>query len=239
MARISTYVLDEDITGGDKWIGSDSGFYNKTKNFTPIKLADYFNSSESIRSANSLMFTYQTLDPFEERLTGTISFKDEIGATVNFSSITEILISKTSKSYKYIADFLLGTNDSIVILHKSDDINKYGLYNITLVEEDIDESDFLYVQMQFIQGNSSIEEDKDYLFSVIDFNLSENKDKNYVHNQVVASNTWSVSHNLNKYPSVTIVDSGENVVIGDVQYIDLNNIKITFTSTFSGKAYFN
>jgi hypothetical protein len=239
MARISTYVLDEDITGGDKWIGSDSGFYNKTKNFTPIKLADYFNSSESIRSANSLMFTYQTLDPFEERLTGTISFKDEIGATVNFSSITEILISKTSKSYKYIADFLLGTNDSIVILHKSDNINKYGLYNITSIEEDIDESDFLYVQMQFIQGNSIIEEDKDYLFSVIDFNKSENKDKNYVHNQVVASNTWSVSHDLNKYPSVTIVDSGENVVIGDVQYIDLNNIKITFTSSFSGKAYFN
>jgi hypothetical protein len=239
MARISTYVLDEDITGGDKWIGSDSGFYNKTKNFTPIKLADYFNSSESIRSANSLMFTYQTLDPFEERLTGTISFKDEIGATVNFSSITEILISKTSKSYKYIADFLLGTNDSIVILHRSDDINKYGLYNITSIEEDIDESDFLYVQMQFIQGNSSIEEDKDYLFSVIDFNKSENKDKNYVHNQVVASNTWNVFHDLNKYPSVTIVDSGENVVIGDVQYIDLNNIKITFTSTFSGKAYFN
>lgn len=56
MARISTYVLDEDITGGDKWIGSDSGFYNKTKNFTPIKLADFFNSSQSIDSANSLRF---------------------------------------------------------------------------------------------------------------------------------------------------------------------------------------
>jgi len=239
MARISTYDTDQLVTGGDIWIGSDESNYNATKNFTPNKLADYFNSSESIRSANSLIFTYQTPYGNEVREIGTISFKNPIGPVVNFSSITEILISKTSKSYKYIANFLLGANDSIVILHKYDDINKYGLYNITSIQEDIDESDFLYVQMQFIQGNSSIEEDKDYLFSVIDFNLSENKDKNYVHNQVVASNTWSVSHNLNKYPSVTIVDSGENVVIGDVQYIDLNNIKITFTSTFSGKAYFN
>lgn len=64
-------------------------------------------------------------------------------------------------------------------------------------------------------------------------------DKTYIHNQVVASASWLVQHNLNKYPSVSIVDSGDNVVIGDVQYIDLNNILITFTSTFSGKAYFN
>lgn len=64
-------------------------------------------------------------------------------------------------------------------------------------------------------------------------------DKTYIHNQVVASASWLVQHNLNKYPSVSIVDSGDNVVIGDIQYIDLNNILITFTSTFSGKVYFN
>lgn len=64
-------------------------------------------------------------------------------------------------------------------------------------------------------------------------------DKNYVHNQIVASNFWEIQHNLDKYPSVSIVDSGNNLVVGEIKYIDSNNIIITFTSAFSGKAYFN
>lgn len=64
-------------------------------------------------------------------------------------------------------------------------------------------------------------------------------DKNYIHNQVVASGTWQIQHNLDKFPSVSIVDSGDNLVVGEVKYIDSNNVLITFTSVFSGKAYLN
>ena len=64
-------------------------------------------------------------------------------------------------------------------------------------------------------------------------------DKHYVYNQVVASNEWNIQHNLNKYPSVTIVDSAENVVVGDVVYIDKNNVRILFIGSFSGKVYLN
>lgn len=64
-------------------------------------------------------------------------------------------------------------------------------------------------------------------------------DKNYIHNQVVASGTWQIQHNLDKFPSVSIVDSGNNLVVGEVKYIDSNNVIITFTSVFSGKAYLN
>lgn len=64
-------------------------------------------------------------------------------------------------------------------------------------------------------------------------------DKNYIHNQVVASGTWQIQHNLDKFPSVSIVDSGNNLVVGEVKYIDSNNVLITFTSVFSGKAYLN
>lgn len=64
-------------------------------------------------------------------------------------------------------------------------------------------------------------------------------DKHYRHIQATASDTWEVKHNLNKYPSVTIVDSAENVIIGDVQYIDKNNVVLTFTTPLVGEAYFN
>lgn len=64
-------------------------------------------------------------------------------------------------------------------------------------------------------------------------------DKNYVHNQAIASAVWNVNHGLNKFCSVTIVDSAEDVVEGDITYIDSNNVTITFSAPFTGKAYFN
>ena len=64
-------------------------------------------------------------------------------------------------------------------------------------------------------------------------------DKTFNFTQSVASNRWEIKHGLNKYPSVTIVDTGDNVVIGQIDYIDLNNVVCTFTSAFSGKAYLN
>lgn len=62
---------------------------------------------------------------------------------------------------------------------------------------------------------------------------------NYTHNQIAMASTWNISHNLNKYPSVSVVDSSEQLVYGDVQYSNLNTLSITFNSAFSGKAYLN
>ena len=69
--------------------------------------------------------------------------------------------------------------------------------------------------------------------------LSIVNDKNYVHTQAVASTVWEVNHGLNKYCSVVVVDSGDIVVVGNVVYIDTNNVRLTFAAPFSGKAYFN
>jgi len=64
-------------------------------------------------------------------------------------------------------------------------------------------------------------------------------DKHYKHQQGVSALVWSVAHNLIKFPAITIVDSAGTEVIGDINYIDLNNVEITFSAPFSGLAYFN
>lgn len=69
--------------------------------------------------------------------------------------------------------------------------------------------------------------------------LTEIVDKNYTHDQIQASTSWMVQHNLNKYPSVSVVDSGKNEVVGDINYIDKNNLVINFSHAFSGKAFLN
>lgn len=61
----------------------------------------------------------------------------------------------------------------------------------------------------------------------------------HMHTQTLASATWTVAHNLGKNPSVSIVDSAEEEVIGEVQHIDMNNLVIRFSAAFSGKAYLN
>jgi len=76
-------------------------------------------------------------------------------------------------------------------------------------------------------------------YDIAAFFTSAGSDKHYTFNQVSASSTWSITHNLNKKPSVSIVDSAENNVYGDIEYINENQLTITFNSAFSGKAYLN
>ena len=64
-------------------------------------------------------------------------------------------------------------------------------------------------------------------------------DKNFVYEQGMPSSIWNVNHSLNKFPSVTAVDSAGSVVTGQVEHIDLNNIRITFNASFSGSAFIN
>lgn len=61
----------------------------------------------------------------------------------------------------------------------------------------------------------------------------------YIHYNKSASDTWTIFHRLNRFPSVTIVDSADNVVTGDVTYIDQNTIEVKFNGAFSGKAFLN
>lgn len=63
--------------------------------------------------------------------------------------------------------------------------------------------------------------------------------ENFVHVQLLAAAVWNITHNLGKHPAVTVVDSAGTVVVGEIKYLDLNSIRITFTAEFSGKAYFN
>lgn len=61
----------------------------------------------------------------------------------------------------------------------------------------------------------------------------------HIHNQTVSSSTWSITHNLNKFPSVSIVDSSYAEVIGEVEYINANSLTVKFSAPFSGKAFLN
>lgn len=59
----------------------------------------------------------------------------------------------------------------------------------------------------------------------------------YRHAQGTSSAVWNIKHNLGFYPNVTVEDSAGTTVEGEIDYIDINNIRLTFSSAFSGYAY--
>ena len=58
-----------------------------------------------------------------------------------------------------------------------------------------------------------------------------------VYIQGAASSTWTITHDLGGYPSVTVVNSTGTVVVGTVTYLSTSEIQIEFTAPFSGTAY--
>jgi len=69
--------------------------------------------------------------------------------------------------------------------------------------------------------------------------LEDEKDLNYVHDQSIASTTWTIIHNLNKKPSVRIEDLLKNDIMGEIDYTDNNTVTIQFAIPVAGSAYLN
>jgi hypothetical protein len=61
--------------------------------------------------------------------------------------------------------------------------------------------------------------------------------RRHVHEQGQASSTWVITHTLGGKPSVTIVDSADTAVFGEVQYDSTTQVTVYFTVPFSGFAY--
>jgi len=64
-------------------------------------------------------------------------------------------------------------------------------------------------------------------------------DKNFIYDQISLSTIWIIEHNLNKYPSVSVKDTGGNTYIGEVEYLGPNKLAVHFSVAISGRAYLN
>jgi hypothetical protein len=61
----------------------------------------------------------------------------------------------------------------------------------------------------------------------------------FIFTQGVAATTWNITHNLGKFPSITVIDTGNTVVTGEYNYTSNINVILTFSAGFAGKAYLN
>lgn len=64
-------------------------------------------------------------------------------------------------------------------------------------------------------------------------------DLTFLHVQGTASAVWTITHNLGKYPSVSVLDTLHEEIEAEVDHLDTNNTVVTFAGPTSGSATLN
>ncbi len=59
----------------------------------------------------------------------------------------------------------------------------------------------------------------------------------YTHTQLSPAAIWTITHNLGRYPSCSVIDSGGNEVFGNIAHINVNQLTVSFAAAFGGTAY--
>ena len=236
MARISSYPTDQNIVGSDKVIGTDNAGAI-TKNYTLNGISNWMNAEGTIGIAGQNNFFFQTVNGDEGRLPGSISFEAYGGANTAFSAISTLRFSQESVADTVIINYLLTLVGRTVLLARLDNLNNFGVYKLVSLTQSVSEPNFYDAVFTLLVANGNLTADKYYGFAV--YPELAASDKNYVFVQSTPSTTWNITHNLSKFPSVSVVDSANTAVYGDIDYINENSLTITFSAAFGGKAYMN
>lgn len=239
MARLSTYGIDAKPELQDKVIGTDTspGANLRTKNYSLQEIVDLFNQGNSLGVADQTIYKFQS-DISEGRDPGTISFIAGGGVGNPFAATTTLLISKTAAGGGNIANFLALFNGKDIILAETKNINNFGRYKISSISDYVSDTNFLEITLAVTASNGVFAIDGYYIFSEFQ-NPSTSGDSSFTYTQVVAETTWNIQHDMGKFPSITVIDTANTVVTGEYTYIDNNNVTLTFSAGFAGKAYLN
>ena len=239
MARLSTYGIDAKPELQDKVIGTDTspGANLRTKNYSLQEIVDLFNQGNSLGVADQTIYRFQS-DISQGRETGTISFIAGGGVGNPFAATTTLLISKTAAGGGNIADFLALFNGKDIILAETKNINNFGRYKISSISDYVPDTTFLEITLDVTASNGVFAIDGYYIFSEFQ-NPSTSGDSSFAYTQAVPETTWNIQHDLGKFPSITVIDTANTVVTGQYTYIDNNNVTLTFSAAFAGKAYLN
>ena len=228
MARISSYPRDREVQDQDAWIGTESS-NRLTRNFTAQAVADYLNIKGKISISGQMVFKFSDVPTLEGEFTGPAD-----GSAL--TAITTVQISGIDSSGQNTVAFMQYLVNNDVLISEQNNIDEFGHFKITGYTA---LGNNLYtLDLTNIGGNGSLDLNKYYDFAT--FTISSGVgDKTFVFTQGVPALVWTVQHDLNKFPSVSVVDTANTGVLSQIDYIDNNNITITNSSQFAGKAYLN
>ena len=228
MARISSYPRDREVQDQDAWIGTESS-NRLTRNFTAQAVADYLNIKGKISISGQMVFKFSDVPTLEGEFTGPVD-----GSAL--TAITTMQISGIDSSGQNTVAFMQYLVGNDILISEQNNIDEFGHFKITGYT--VLGNNLYTLNLTNIGGNGNLDLNKYYDFAT--FTISTGiGDKTFVFTQGVPALVWTVQHDLNKFPSVSVVDTANTGVLSQIDYIDNNNITITNTAQFAGKAYLN
>lgn len=233
MARISSYPRDLQVEDNDAWIGTESS-NRLTRNFTAKAVADYLNINAKVNIGGQMSFKWSDT---QNGGTGTISKTGGGGSGTGFNTLTEIRLSKNELNGQDVVAFLTYLIGTDVLIGQGNEISQFGHYSLTNYIVDPTNAEYYIATIAYIGGNGVVAT-QGTQYTIIDFNIASG-DKTFIFTQGVPATVWNIQHNLNKFPSVSVVDTSNTNVFSQVDYVDSNNLTITNTAQFAGKAYLN
>ena len=234
MARISSYPIDVNVQDNDAWIGTEST-NRLTRQFTAQGIADYLNINSKIAISAQMVFKFVVLNAGSGDFTNPLDANG--AATLNFQDIASIKLSTVSNSGMTVTEFISYINGSQILINQQQKIDEFGHYTITGYADIVGEPGFKLLSLEHIGGTGVLVDKKTY--DVASFYKSNQGSPTFVFNQGVPATTWNIAHNLGKFPSITVIDTGDTVVQGEYTYVDNNNVTLKFSAAFAGKAYLN
>ena len=228
MARISSYPRDLDVVDQDSWIGTSVPGL-QTRNFTAAAVAKYLNIKGKISISAQMIFKLVDLTtPNAGDFVGPADGSAISSATTMDLSITDVSGANTVAFLTY----LVGNN---ILISEQNDINNFGHFTIDSYTQ---KTPSVYtLTLTSLKGNGNFDVDKFYDFAV--FTLSSAGTPTFVFSQNTPATTWNIIHNLGKFPSITVIDTGNTVVNGEYNYTSNKAVTLTFSAAFAGKAYLN
>lgn len=236
MARISSYGVDSTPSSLDKMLGTNPD--GTVKNFTLGDIATHYSVTNAIGISGQLSYLYQVSGTWSASNDGTIHIATGSAATA-FNAVTTIKLSKFQYSEdgggnNYENFYNEFANKEILIAQVSD-VNNYGVFKCASVTQDSTNTDFYDLALTHVSSNGSITNNKNY--TVVLFAGAQDKDFTFFQNSGAA--TWTINHNLNKFPGVTITTSAGEQVLADINHTNKNTLTISFAGAVSGYAYLN
>jgi hypothetical protein len=233
MAIISKYPYDIVIQDKDAWIGTEAS-NRQTKQYTAEALANYLNTNGKVSIGGQLTYKFHE-EPYIT--TGSFSLPLGNGDETPFSDISSIIIYNRDIDNQYVVSYVNYLIGQEILISSQKDVSSFGHYKISSFTQDVNFPNYYILNLISIGGNGVLYLNN--IYDIVNFTFGSESDKTFEFTQLSPSTSWNITHNLLKFPSITVIDSANTVVVGEYTYIDNNNVILTFSAGFAGKAYLN
>lgn len=245
MARISTYTVDTTIEKTDKVLGSNIG--GQTKNFNMQDIAEWLTSTNAIGSPGCIPYKYSDSGPSDGEM------------RIQNSSLSELIFPTGDNIILQVSKFPNGGGQSIVpvlntylnkdiIISQVQDPSIFAVYNVTAIVE-IEGQTRYRVTMDHVSSNNDSNNKgllNNLYYNLVPWNGAQDKDfkSEFNNSDLTYDNSaneyyYSFTHNLGKFPSITVKISTGQVVEVPVKHINKNESRIFFKGQNSGTVYAN